>query len=88
MALLLRTTILSFAMPPVAGGPLVCLEVMFAAFHLPVDCMGIAVTLIMLTDFAMTSTRVMTVHMELAIVAKHNGTLDMDMLKSRDVNAG
>ena len=84
----LVTTILSFAMPPVAGGPLVCLEVMFAAFHLPVDCMGIAVTLIMLTDFAMTSTRVMTVHMELAIVAKHNGTLDMDMLKSRDVNAG
>lgn len=77
----LMITILSFSMPPVSGGTLVCLSVLLAQFNIPAACLGMAGTLALLGDFFMTASRVVISQMELALEAKHWGTLDMEKLR-------
>ena len=75
-------TILSFSMPPVAGGTLVCLSVMLAQFSIPSSCLGLAGVLALLGDFFMTGSRVVISQMELVLEAKHWNTLDTEKLRS------
>ena len=75
-------TILSFSMPPIAGGTLVCLSVMLAQFHIPVACLGLAGTLSLFGDFFMTGSRVVISQLELVLEAKHWDTLDTEKLRA------
>ena len=76
-------SILSFAMPPVPGGPLICLGVMLAQFGIPAEYLPLAGTIAMLFDFPLTATRLVTAHMELVLESKHWKTLDSKILKDR-----
>ena len=74
-------TILSFSMPPVSGGTLVCLSVLMAQFSIPAACLGMAGTLALLGDFFMTASRVVNSQLELVLEAKHWHTLDLETLR-------
>lgn len=76
------TTLISFAMPPVAGGTMVCLGVMLTQFGLPQAAIGIAGTLSILLDFIMTACRIVISQMELVLEAKHWENLDQEKLEA------
>lgn len=76
-------SILSFAMPPVPGGTLICLGVMLAQFGIPAEYLPLAGTIAMLFDFPLTATRLVTGHLELVLESKHWNTLDTRILKNR-----
>lgn len=78
-------TLISFATPPVSGGTLVVLTVMFAHFGLPNSLLGIAGTLSLIADFFMTSSKVNIIQMELILEAAHWKTLDLEMLKDKSI---
>ena len=75
-------TILSASMPPVSGGPLVCLSIMLAQAGIPAECLGIAGTLAIICDFIMTATRLVISQMELVLESKHWGTLDYEKIRA------
>ena len=75
-------TILSFSMPPIAGGTLVCLSVMLAQFNIPAACLGLAGTLSLFGDFFMTGSRVVISQLELVLEARHWNTLDTEKLRA------
>ena len=74
-------TILSFSMPPVAGGTLVCLSVLLAQSGIPAASLGLAGMLALTADFFMTGSRVVISQMELVLEAKHWNTLDLEKLR-------
>ena len=78
----LLITILSFSMPPVTGGTLICLGILLAQCNISASCLGIAGTLALVGDFFMTCTRIVISQMELVLEAKHWGTLDYEKLRA------
>lgn len=74
-------TLMAFAMPPVSGGTLVVLGVLFAQFGLPSSSLGLAGILALLADFVSTSARIVISQMELVQEAAHWKTLDADTLR-------
>ena len=75
-------TLMTFAMPPVSGGTLVCLGVMFAQFGLPASTLGLAGILAILCDFFATSSKIVIGEMELVLEARHWEKLDYEKLRS------
>ena len=75
-------TILTFSMPPVSGGPLICLGILLAQCNISPSCLGIAGTLVLVCDFFMTGTRVVICQMELVLEARHWQTLDHEKLRA------
>ena len=76
-------TLISFATPPISGGTLVVLTVMFAQFGIPNSLLGIAGVLSLIADFFMTASKVEIIQMELILEAAHWKTLDMEKLKDK-----
>ena len=64
-------TLMAFAMPPVSGGTLVVLGVLFAQFGLPSSTLGLAGILALLADFISTSSKIVIGQMELVLEAAH-----------------
>ena len=83
ICVIVGVSILSFAMPPVPGGTLICLGVMLAQFGIPADYLPLAGTIAMIIDFPLTASRLVTSHMELVLESKHWKTLDSTILKDR-----
>ena len=76
--------IVSFAMPPISGGVLICLGVMLAQFGIPSELLGLAAPLTLLSDFVMAGAYIIDEHMEMILQAKHWNTLNEDILRSDD----
>ena len=74
-------TLMAFAMPPVSGGTLVVLGVLFAQFGLPSSTLGLAGILALLADFISTSSKIVIGQMELVLEAAHWKALDVDILR-------
>ena len=77
-------TIITCAIPPVAGGTLVCLGVLLTQFNIPSHCLAMAGTLSILNDFSMTGTRIVISQMELVLESMHWKTLDYDKLRANE----
>ena len=77
----LVVNLVSPAMPPVSGGPLVCLGLMMKQFGIPMECLGVAATLVLLTDFSMTAFRLVIGHIQTIDEAAHFNILDYDILR-------
>ena len=74
-------TLMAFAMPPISGGTLVVLGVLFAQFGLSSSTLGLAGILALLADFVSTSSKIVVSHMELILEAAHWKTLDAETLR-------
>ena len=73
--------LLAMSTPPVAGGMISCLSIMFLQLHIPQAGLATAATLAMLLDFLCTASRMPTLHMELALQANRLGMLDLETLR-------
>ncbi len=76
-------TILTMAVPPVAGGGISCLTILLVQMNVPRDGLAVAITLSMLLDFICTAARIFTMHIEVCLLADRLGLLDRDMLQRK-----
>ena len=74
-------SLLSLATPPVAGGNISCLSVLFAQMHIPAEGLALAVALGMFMDFICTGTRIPALHMELILQADRLDLIDREILR-------
>ena len=76
-------TLLTMAIPPVAGGGISCLSIMLLQLSVPQEGLPVGITLMMFMDFICTSTRIFTLHCEMLLQAGRLGLLDHRILRSR-----
>ena len=81
VSLWIYVSIMSFAMPPIAGGVLVCFGLMMAQFGIPSENIGLVAPLTLFSDFVMTCTYLVDEHMEMVLQARHWGTLNEKILR-------
>ena len=77
----LIVNLLTPAMPPVSGGPLIVIGLMLTEFGIPSSCLGLAATITIVYDFFMTAFRLIISHMEVVDEAAHFELLDYDILR-------
>lgn len=77
------STMVTMATPPVAGGTIACLSLLMAQMGIPQESMAAAVTLIMFLDFICTGTRVLEMHVEIALQANRLGMLNKEILRAK-----
>lgn len=80
----LVSSLLGMATPPVAGGFISCLAVLFTQLHIPAEGLAAGVALVMLMDFFCTGARVPVLHMELILQADKLGLLDRNILMKEE----
>lgn len=73
--------LVSFAVPPVAGGALIGITISFAQLGIPLEMMGIAIALNTIVDFPSTATNTVGWQLVLTDVADSLGLLDKDTLR-------
>lgn len=73
--------LISFAVPPVAGGAIMGLTVVFTQLGIPMEAMGIAIALNAITDFPLTAMNVMGWQLTMIDVADSLGRLDKETLR-------
>ena len=78
----IMTVIFAMSIPPVSGGPLVCLGVIMTRFGLPAEGLALAGTLSIILDFFDAATRVVTSQMDLCLAADKLGKLDKKVFRS------
>lgn len=74
--------LLSFAVPPVAGGGAMCFAIVFAQLGIPAEMMAIAFAVDAITDFPATAVNVSGWQLTLLDVADSLDMLDKDVLRS------
>ena len=74
-------SVLAIAVPPLAGGTLVCLGLMLTSMGIPMSAMALASTLSIVYDFITTPALIASGHMELILQSDHLGILNKEMLK-------
>ena len=74
-------SIVAMACPPVSGGMLVCMGVLFSQLGIPSSAIAIATTLSILMDFICTGARVGLLQMELTWQANKLGLIDKKILQ-------
>ncbi|WP_034445351.1 dicarboxylate/amino acid:cation symporter [Butyrivibrio sp. AE2032] len=72
------------AIPPISGGPLVCVGIIMDLFGIPRSALVLAATLSLLFDFIMTASKSVLIHMDVIEEADHFGLLDLDALRKAD----
>lgn len=77
----LLSCVLAPTVPPVSGGPLICVGVLLAQLGIPMESLAVAATLSMLFDFVETATRLCGNHLELVMLTDRLGTLDRETLE-------
>lgn len=77
----LVTAILSMAVPPVSGGALVCMGVLFTQLGIPTSALALAATLNIFLDFVCTGTKIAMIELELTQQAGILGMIDYDVLR-------
>ena len=73
--------ILAFAVPPVAGGVLACVGILFSQLGIPSEALATASITIFLLDFISTGFSLGLRHLELVLQAGDLGMLDTDVLR-------
>lgn len=73
--------LISFAVPPVAGGAIMGCTVVFTQLGIPMEAMGIAIALNAITDFPLTAMNVMGWQLTMIDVADSLGRLDKETLR-------
>ena len=76
-------TLLTMAIPPVAGGGISCLSIMLVQMSVPQEGLPIGITLMMFIDFICTATRIFTLHCEMLLQAERLGLLDHGVLRGK-----
>ena len=76
--------LLGIATPPIAGGMLASLSVLFAQLSIPIDGIAVVVALSIILDFLLTPTNIIGGQAMLIIQAKSSGLLDEDILLDRE----
>ena len=73
--------LISFAVPPVAGGAIMGFTVVFAQLGIPMEAMAIAIALNAITDFPLTAMNVTGWQLTMIDVADSLGALDKEVLR-------
>lgn len=68
------------AVPPVSGGTLIVIGIIMNQFGIPKEALAIAATLVLLFDFIMTASKVITIEAEIIEEADHFGLLNKEKL--------
>ncbi len=76
-------TLLTMAIPPVAGGGISCLSIMLVQMSVPQEGLPVGITLMMFMDFICTGTRIFTLHCEMLLQADRLGLLDHAVLREK-----
>jgi Na+/H+-dicarboxylate symporter len=69
------------AVPPVSGGALVCMGVLFTQLGIPTSALALAATLNIFLDFVCTGTKIAMIELELTQQAGILGMIDYDVLR-------
>ena len=77
----LLSCVLAPAVPPISGGPLICVGVLLAQLGIPMESLAVAATLSMIFDFVETATRLCGNHLELVMLTDRLGMLDRETLE-------
>ena len=86
---LITNLLLSFDMPPVPGGSMMCLTIAFAQLGIPMEVMGIALAVDTITDFPVTVCNVSGWQLTMIDVADSLDMLDKETLhKKREITIG
>ena len=72
--------LISFAVPPVAGGSIMGFSIVFAQMGIPVEVMGIAIALNSIMDFPLTAMNVTGWQLTMIDVADSLGSLNKETL--------
>ena len=75
--------LISFAVPPVAGGAIMGFTIVFAQLGIPTEAMGIAIALNAITDFPLTAMNVTGWQLTMIEVADSLGALDKETLHKK-----
>ena len=75
--------LISFAVPPVAGGAIMGFTVVFAQLGIPTEAMAIAIALNAITDFPLTAMNVTGWQLTMIDVADSLGSLDKETLRKK-----
>ena len=73
--------LISFAVPPVAGGAIMGITVLFTQLGLPIEAMGIVIALNAITDFPLTAMNVTGWQLTMIDVADSLGSLNKETLR-------
>ena len=76
--------LISFAVPPVAGGAIMGFTIVFAQLGIPAEAMGIAIALNAITDFPLTAMNVTGWQLTMIEVADSLGALDKETLRKKN----
>ena len=76
--------LISFAVPPVAGGAIMGFTVVFAQLGIPTEAMAIAIALNAITDFPLTAMNVTGWQLTMIDVADSLGSLDKETLRKQN----
>ena len=74
--------VLAIATPPVVGGGVIAISIIFAHMNIPEEALAAALTIDMLTDFPVTAFGIFSLQMNLINLASRLGLLDKDKLRS------
>ena len=76
------SAIVAVATPPIPGGGAVAYAILFAQMGIPAEAMAVALTIDMLTDFAITAFEMFTIPFSLIHTAGRLGMIDPDTLRT------
>ena len=76
--------LISFAVPPVAGGAIMGFTIVFAQLGIPMEAMAIAIALNAITDFPLTAMNVTGWQLTMIDVADSLGALNKESLRKQD----
>ena len=76
--------LISFAVPPVAGGAIMGFTIVFAQLGIPMEAMGIVIALNAITDFPLTAMNVTGWQLTMIEVADSLGALDKETLRKKN----
>ncbi len=80
VTMVIVTSLLSMAAPPIPGGALTCYTVMFTQLSIPMEAVAIAVAINSIIDFIMTANNLSCLQVEVVMAAGGLNMLDKDSL--------
>ena len=84
LTMIVVTSLLSLAMPPIPGGALTCYAVMFTQLGIPGEALALAAAITSMIDFIATATNLACLQVEVAAVSGKLGMLDEECLRKEE----
>lgn len=79
--LIIMSTLLAIATPPIPGGTITCYTVFFSQLGIPLEALSIAIALDLVMDFIITAMNLACLQIELTEVSHQMGMLNLNTLK-------